>query len=208
MYILAGGFTAENISEEIRQKIEGVSYHKNDKIKLSDLAYLKVKHINFSGEMCIGELICNKKVAKELLEIFYQLYQSRYPIEKIRLVDEYGADDDKVMSDNNSSCLTYRVIADTNVISMHGLGRAVDINPLYNPYIVGNKVMPGASQPYADRSKNFEHKIDENDLCCKIFTKHGWKWGGHWKNSKDYQHFYKADNRIKRLVNKLKRKDK
>ena len=203
--VLADGFSAEKISREIAEKISGVSYHENDKIKLSDLAYLKVLHIDFNGKTQQGELICNKNVAKELLKIFYELYECRYPIEKIHLVDEYNADDEKSMSDNNSSCFNYRVIADTNVISMHGLGRAVDINPLYNPYIVGEKIMPAVSSPYADRTKNFEHKIDENDVCYKIFIKHNWRWGGNWANTKDYQHFYKPDSSIKRLVSKLKR---
>ena len=205
MFTLREGFTAENIPFEVEQKITGVSYHKNDRIQLSDLAYLNVRYINFNGEKCNGELICNKKIAKEMLEIFSELFENKYLIEKIRLVDEYDADDDKVMTDNNSSCFNYRTIADTDVISMHGMGLAVDINPLYNPYIVGEKIMPVASKPYADRTKDFQHKIDEQDLCYRIFTKYGWKWGGHWKNSKDYQHFYKPEKGIKRIISKIKR---
>ena len=204
MFVLCEGFTADEIPFEVQQKIIGVSYHENDRIQLSDLAYLQVKHFDFNNKECKGEMICNKKVAKELLEIFFQLYKNKYPVEKIRLVDEYDADDDKVMSDNNSSCFNYRVIADTDVISMHGIGLAVDINPLYNPYVVGDKVMPAKAMPYADRAKSFEHKIDENDLCYKIFAQHGWLWGGHWKNSKDYQHFYKRESKIKRIIRKFK----
>lgn len=202
---LAEGFTAEEVPQSIVQKIMGVSYHENKQIKISDLAYLKVRHKDFFGNDASGELICNKKTAKDLLEIFYELYEQGYPIERIKLVDEYGADDEKSMTDNNSSCFNYRVIADTNVISMHGLGRAVDINPLYNPYIVGEKVMPSAGEPYADRTKKFKYKIDEEDACYKIFTSHGWLWGGHWVNSKDYQHFYKPDGKIKRAVMRIKK---
>ena len=205
-YELRDGFTVQSIPDSIKKKIIGVSYHENNDITLSELSYLKVLHYNFSGNICEGELISNRKVAKELLKIFSELFDEKYPIEKIRLVDEFDADDEKSMTSNNSSCFNYRVIADTNIISMHGLGRAVDINPLYNPYIVGEKIMPSAGEPYADRTKNFKYKIDEQDFCYKVFKKYGWLWGGHWKNSKDYQHFYKPDAKIKRVVKKIKHK--
>lgn len=205
MITFASGFTAQEIPDEIKRKIIGISYHQNNRVQLSDLMYLRVKHINFQDKECIGELICNKKVAKELLEIFYELYQGRYPVEKIRLVDEYEADDEKSMSNNNSSCFNYRVIADTDVISMHGIGLAVDINPLYNPYVVGDKVMPAIAFPYADRTKDFAYKIDENDFCYKVFSNKGWLWGGKWKNSKDYQHFYKPEKSIHSVIMKIRK---
>ena len=181
-YELKEGFTAESIPQNIKDKISGVSYRENNDVALDDLAYLKVLHYDFQGHTGKGELIANKKLAKELLQIFSELYDKNYPIEKIKLVDEFNADDEISMTNNNSSCFNYRVIADTNTISMHGMGRAVDINPLYNPYIVGEKVMPKAGEPYADRSKDFLYKIDESDICYKIFKKYGWLWGGHWKN--------------------------
>ncbi len=207
-YKLKENFTAESIPPHIIKKINGVSYHENKDITLDDLVYLKVLHYDFLGNICKGELIANIKLAKELLKIFSELFDEKYPIEKLKLVDEFNADDEISMINNNSSCFNYRVIADTNTISMHGLGRAVDINPLYNPYIVGEKVMPSAGEPYADRSKTFPYKIDETDFCYKIFKKYGWLWGGHWNNSKDYQHFYKPDGKIKRAVMKIKNKFK
>lgn len=204
-YLLDEGFSAKDIPIEIKQKMMGITYHPNDRIALSDLAYLELLHYDFSGNIAKGELICNKRLAKEILEIFKALYDSRYAIEKIRLADEYGGDDDKIMADNNSSCFNYRVIANTNIISLHGLGRAIDINPLYNPYIVNGRIMPDNAFPYADRGKDFPHKIDENDLCLKVFKSHGWLWGGDWSNnSKDYQHFYKEEKCIKKLINRLK----
>lgn len=153
-----------------------------------------------------GELIVARKLAQEVLDIFYELFEGGYEIEKIRLVDEYDADDERSMADNNSSAFNYRVVAGTNTISAHSYGRAIDINPLINPYIVGDKVMPANAAEYADRDKAFDHKIDRTDLCYCIFRRHGWKWGGDWNNSKDYQHFYKEyDSPLKMAVNKLKR---
>ncbi len=198
-------FTAERLPENIVNKITGITYRPNPHITLSELSYLKITYVNFQGEDKVGEMICNSRLSKELLEIFRELYEIKYPIEKILLADEYGGDDDKIMGDNNSSCFNYRTVANTHTVSLHGLGRAVDINPLYNPYIVGGVVMPANATPYADRTKAFPHKIDENDPCCKIFKAHGWKWGGNWERSKDYQHFYKPDGRIKRLICRIKK---
>lgn len=199
------GFTAEELPEEIKDRIMGVSYKENPYVKLSDLSYLRVRYYDVEHKVKSGELIVAKKLAEEVLDIFYELFEGGYEIEKIRLVDEYDADDERSMADNNSSAFNYRVVADTNTISAHSYGRAIDINPLTNPYIVGDKVMPANAVQYADREKSFEHKIDRTDLCYCIFKRHGWKWGGDWRNSKDYQHFYKEyDSPLKMVVRKLK----
>ena len=100
------------------------------------------------------------------------------------------------MLDNNTSCFNYRTVDNTTTISKHGLGIAIDINPFYNPYIKTNPdgslyISPSGSEIYADRNVDFPHKIDESDLCYQLFTSHGFKWGGHYKTIKDYQHFYK-----------------
>lgn len=198
--IFRKGFTAEPVPPEIKKIIVGNSYKENPNIAVSDLAYLKVRHYNFAHETAEGELIVSAKLAREVLEIFSELYDNEYEIEKIRLVDYYDSDDEKSMSDNNSSAFNYRKVANTDTISMHSFGRAIDINPLINPYIVGDKIMPANGVQYSDRNLAFLHKIDHDDICYKIFISHGWKWGGDWCNSKDYQHFYKDVKRPFRAV--------
>ena len=191
------GFSKEPLTEDIRQRINGVSYHENDNITYDDLSFLRVRYKDFDGNDRDGELICNVKIADDLLEIFSDLYENGYEIEKIRLVDEYGADDDLSCADDNTSCFNYRVVAGTDRLSKHALGLAVDVNPFYNPYITypdnREKISPPGSEEYADRSVIKEHMIDKNDLCYKLFTEHGFKWGGNWKSIKDYQHFEKED---------------
>lgn len=199
-------FTSQKLPESVIKRIYGVTYRENPHIKLSDLRYLTVSYIDFEGNAETGELICNKRLSEDMLAVFKELYEAGYPIEKIRLADEYGGDDDRIMADNNTSCFNYRTVAGTDTVSLHGFGRAVDINPLYNPYIAGGRVMPEKALPYADRTKAFEHKIDKDDICYRIFTAHGWKWGGEWKNSKDYQHFYKPESKTARLVKAIFRK--
>ena len=139
------------------------------------------------------------------LEIFEMLFEAEYEIERIKLCDEYEGDDEASMSDNNSSAFNYRNVDGTQTLSLHAMGRAIDINPLYNPYITADKVSPANSAPYVDRTKSFSHKIDHHDICYKVFASRGWLWGGDWKDSKDYQHFYKPkENLVKSAVHKLK----
>lgn len=188
-------FYYEPLSEDIKKRITNLSYKEDCPIPYDDLRYVSVLYVNFKGNTSTGEIICNQAIAQDLVEIFYQLYQADYQIEQLRLVDEYGADDELSMQDNNSSCFNYRKIAGTDKISMHGQGLAIDINPFFNPYVTyrenAMQVSPAGAESYVDRDKPFAYKIDENDLCYKLFTEHGFTWGGHWNSCKDYQHFEK-----------------
>lgn len=193
------GFYYEPIPANIRNKMNGVSYKENPHITYDDLRYLKVLYYDFNAETQIGELVCNQAIAQDLVEIFYELYQNEYQIDKIRLIDEYAGDDTLSMEDDNTSCFNYRVVDGTTKLSKHALGLAIDINPFYNPYIVFNRptqgetyISPKGSEIYADRSQTFPYKIDYDDLCYRLFKEHGFTWGGDWNSTKDYQHFQKA----------------
>ena len=191
---LSEHFTAQAIPDSVWQKMQGKSYHVNPHIQRSDLRYLKVLHWDYDEQSHQGELICNKLIADKLLAIFRELYANHYPIQKMRLPDEYDADDERQMSDNNSSCFCYRKISGSNKLSYHARGLAVDINTRYNPYIRYRKdgtriVEPANGKPYADRQKKFRYKIEKGDLCHRLFLKYGFIWGGSWNTMKDYQHF-------------------
>lgn len=192
---LSEGFYYEPLSENIKKYITGKSYKENDIIDYDDLRYVVVKYINFNNEECEGELIVNVKVADDVLNIFKELYDASYQIEKINLIDKYDANDDESMQNNNTSAFNFRMIDGQETISDHSYGIAIDINPLYNPYVrsgFGNRnVLPVNGTAYADRSNEFEHKIVKGDLCYNTFAKYGWKWGGEWESPTDYQHFYK-----------------
>lgn len=188
------GFYYEPISNEVFKRISGISYPVDCTVPLDELRYVGLMYVDFNGETQKGELICNKALAQDMVEIFYDLYSNNYQLESVKLVDEYGGDDTTSMLANNTSCFNYRVVEGTTRLSNHAYGRAIDINPFYNPYITYNKdgttnVSPAGSEAYADRSVSFPYKIDENDLAYKLFKAHGFKWGGDWNNSKDYQHF-------------------
>lgn len=189
----ADDFYISEIPDDIFAKMQGKSYKEDCTVPREDLRYVHVRHMGFDGEVKDGELVVNKAIADDVLAIFEELYKADYPIEKVRLVDEYDADDEASMSDNNSSAFNFRFISHTTRISKHGLGMAVDINTRYNPYVktVDGKlsIEPANGADYVDRSKDFPHKIDHEDLCYKLFKEHGFTWGGDWTHSKDYQHF-------------------
>ena len=186
-------FCAEEISAEVFERMRGKSYPENCPVDLSELRYLHLAYKDIDGISHDGEMVCNAAIADKLTEIFRTLYENDYPIEHMSLVDDYDADDEESMSANNTSCFNFRYISGTTKISMHGEGLAVDINPLYNPYIKEKDgtihVEPESGAAYTDRSLDFDYKIDENDLAYKLFTEAGFAWGGSWKSVKDYQHF-------------------
>lgn len=162
-----------------------------------ELRYLHMQYYGFDGQVHTGEMIVNKAIAKDVLEIFEELLNNKYEIERMELMDKYytssdGVEaDDNAMRANNTSAFNFRQMTTSSKLSLHARGLAVDINTLYNPYVKGDIVKPVEGKEYADRTKNFEHKIDKNDLAYKLFIKKGFSWGGDWNSSKDYQHFEK-----------------
>lgn len=163
-------------------------------VQKSNLAYVHIDHWDAQEKIKTGEMVVHVDVVKDVGEIFGRLFQVKYPIEKMRLVDCYDADDDRSMEDNNTSAFCSRAITDRpGKFSVHSYGRAIDINPLQNPYIRMKE--DGSSVVYP---KNTPQKfianptIQKGDICQSIFESYGWAWGGDWNNPKDYQHFQKT----------------
>ncbi len=187
-------FYQTSIGKALYQRMDGNSYKSGCPVAVEELRYLRVLHYGYQGEIRVGELVCNQSVSDDMLSVFRKLYEARYPIEKILLIDDYGGDDDWSSSDNNTSCFNYRNVAGTETLSLHAYGMAIDVNPVRNPYVVtdgeGNVICaPANGSRYIDRSGSFSHKIDEEDLCYKLFTEAGFTWGGSWVNGPDYMHF-------------------
>lgn len=194
--VYRSGFSYEPVPDDVLKRISDVSYPKDCPVAITTLRYCKVLYIDFNGDKQSGELICNKSIADDVMEIFSSLYDNGYQIESIRLVDDYGGDDEASMEADNTSCFNYRTIAGSKKMSKHSLGLAIDINPLYNPSITYDKkgnaeIAPVNASDYADRTASFPYKIDDQDLAYKTFTSHGFTWGGNWNSLKDYQHFEK-----------------
>lgn len=193
------GFSIHEISDDVFDRMKAGNTYKEDcNIPRADLRYLLVLHKDKDGNVHQGEMVVHKLIAEDVLEIFEKLYDANYPIERMVLPDNYMADDETMMRDNNSSCFNFRFISHTTKISKHGLGMAVDISTLYNPYhkTVTNDdgtteevIEPSTGKPYLDRTQEFDYKINKDDLCYRLFIEKGFEWGGDWTDRKDYQHF-------------------
>ena len=187
-------FAADPIPDEVWQRMQDKTYKENPYIQRSDLRHIRALHWDYDEKIHIGEMVCNKLIADKVARILRQLFDTKYPIQRMLLPDVYGADDETQMRDNNSSCFCYRAIAGTTKLSKHARGLAVDINTLYNPYYKDREdgsrfIQPATAAEYCDRTKEFPYKIDHEDLCFRLFTEAGFEWGGDWTTCKDFQHF-------------------
>lgn len=179
-----GAFTATALPDSVFERMKGKSYPEDCAIPRSQLRYLRVLHVDAEGKTHTGELVCHADIAEDLLCIFHQLYDAGYPIERIRLIDDYDADDERSMQDNNTSCFCHRPVTNGRTLSKHATGMAIDINPRYNPYLPAN----GDTLP-ANAQHSGPYRIEPGDLCHRLFTEHGFSWGGTWRRTKDFQHF-------------------
>ena len=189
-------FACTEISDSIFASMQGKSFKADCTIPRDSLRYIRCLHTDKHGNSIVGEMVLNKSIAEQVLRIFRQLYDAKYPIERMLLIDRWNADDEMAMRDNNSSSFNFRFISHTQTVSKHGMGLAVDINTLYNPYhkflADGTEIIePATGAPYLDRTLDFDYKIEKGDLCYQLFTAAGFSWGGDWEDRKDYQHFEK-----------------
>lgn len=199
-YQLCEGFTSEKVPadiEELVKKNSCIEDERNDFVRIGDLRYLKIKHWGFDEKEHTGEMLVNESIAEEVLRIFKELYNNKFPIYQMMLIEHYGSDDEASMSENNTSCL--RISSDSmgRLRPWHALGLAIDINPLNNPCIYPEAVPPEISfvphnaGEYLDRSNKRLGMIDQESICFKIFKKYGWEYGGEWTDPIDLHHFQK-----------------
>jgi hypothetical protein len=151
----------------------------------------EVNYLGFDGRTHRGELVVHQDVVADVVAIFGQLYELGYPIAKMRSVANYpGAEDELSMEDNNTSAFNCRLLPSGNDWALHAYGRAIDVNPLINPYIDSDgNIEPTTAGPYLDRNRTDPGMLHTGDPAVRAFTDRGWRWGGNWRSPKDYQHF-------------------
>ena len=156
--------------------------------RIEALAYVTLDHVTFDGGVARGELVVAAALATRTVELFRRLYQLGFPIRQMKLVDDYDANDDRSMSADNSSAFNYRLIAGTQLLSQHALGRAIDINPVENPWRRPDRIVPAEGIPFADRTNVRPGMIVRPGPVVAIFDECGWEWGGDWRHAFDDHH--------------------
>ncbi|CAM5784067.1 Peptidase M15C domain-containing protein OS=Cellulomonas persica OX=76861 GN=CPE01_11260 PE=4 SV=1 [Cellulomonas persica] len=164
------------------------SWRRGCPVPLADLRYVRVSHVDFDGAVHEGELVVHEELAEGVVGVFARLFAQRYPIRSMRLVDDFGADDTASMDADNTSAFNCRAITGGTGWSEHAYGRALDLNPVENPYVIGSHVAPRAGRAFVDRSPA-PGVIRPDDEVVRAFADAGWRWGGYWDSPTDYQHF-------------------
>jgi poly-gamma-glutamate synthesis protein (capsule biosynthesis protein) len=157
-------------------------------VPLDGLSELHLAHHSLDGVQ-EGLLITATVQAEGLVQVFATLFENQVVVEKMRPAHEYGGDDHKMMADNTTSAFNCRPVEGGAKYSEHSYGHAVDFNPLWNPYVRGERVQPPGGVDYLDRTVEKSGLVRDGDVVVQAFAAIGWKWGGLWSNSKDYQHF-------------------
>ena len=193
--VVKNSFYIEMIDDALFERINGYSFKAATPVGRDSLRRLNILHKDSTGTTHLGELICHSAIARELMEIFRELYDADYPIESVRLIEDFYGDDTQSMQANNTSCFNTRHRTGQTAPSLHAYGLAVDINPRYNPLVKQREgrsiVEPEDGREFVDRTLEHPYMIKQGDLAHELFVRYGFRWGGRWTHSKDYQHFEK-----------------
>ena len=185
-------FLVAPIPPDAQSRMRQVSWRPGCPVEIGDLRQLELSYVDFQGQPAQGKLIVHRDVAQEVTAIFRDLFEHGFRIERMEPVEAFAGDDDRSMAANNTSAFNCRdITGQPGKFSNHSWGRAIDINPLTNPYVKGDKVLPPDGRRYLDRSRAHSGSILAGSYIVSLFARYGWTWGGDWKDRKDYQHFEK-----------------
>ncbi len=178
------------LSQSRRQTmIDSGSWSADCPVSLDDLRLVSLTYWGFDGRPHTGRLIVNQDAVTAIVGALHRLYDARFPIRRMVLVDAYGANDERSMEADNTSAFNGRLVEGSSVWSEHALGRAIDIDPLENPMVKDGAVFPHTAGKFVDRNLGLPGMITANDVVERAFAAYGWGWGGDWHSLKDYQHF-------------------
>ncbi|WGW02274.1 M15 family metallopeptidase [Tropicibacter oceani] len=185
--------TQAPIPDAVWARMDGVSWHAGMGCPGREaLRLLSIPHLDFQGQGAVGEMIVAADVAEDVLDIFADLHAAGFQIELMRPVHLFMGDDGRSMAANNTSAFNCRVVGGTNRLSQHAFGKAMDINPVQNPYVKGGYTSPEAGKSFDgadERTGDVPGIVLPDGPVTRAFKARGWGWGGDWSSSRDYQHF-------------------
>jgi len=167
------------------------SYRAGCPVGPEQLRLVKLSYWGFDGAAHTGTIVVNRAVVRDVVSVFSRLYRARFPIRRMEPVDAFRGSDPKSMAADNTSAFNcrYAVTPGPKHWSVHAYGEAIDVNPVENPYIEGGVVRPAAGAAYVNRARLRPGMAVAGGTLVNAFAAAGWKWGGRWSNSPDYQHF-------------------
>ena len=172
-----------------RPVVERSTWRPKCPVSLDQLSYVTMSFWGFDHQPHTGEMLVNASVAAEIVGVFRSLYESRFPIEKMRVVTREEQHAPPTGDTNNTSSFVCRPVTLGSTWSEHSYGLAVDVNPFQNPYARGDLVAPERALAYVNRAWRRPGMIFEGDVATKAFAAIGWEWGGRWTSLKDWMHF-------------------
>jgi hypothetical protein len=176
------------IGPALKALMDGRSLRPGCPVTAKDLSYVEVSYFGFDDATHEGELVVATRHARDIVSVFKTLYEEKFPIYSMRLVDHYDGSDSLSMAANNTSAFNGRPVTGGSAFSQHTFG-AIDINPVQNPYIKGDVIEPTAAEAYLARDAEQKGLITPGSIVVRAFADIGWSWGGDWTSLKDYQHF-------------------
>ncbi len=194
-------FYITEITDDIYGRIDEILNQEDCPVSREDLCYLHVLSKNWEGETVEGEMIVNKHIAEDILDILLKLYEADYRIENIRMFDNGIVGYFDFYNNNNSVCFITADVDSRIDISKNRLGLAVDINPRYNPYTEENEgfyfpFMESYEDILDERDEDYYYLIKPDDLCVQLFKEHGFEWGGDRDDPKSYMRFEIPDELV------------
>jgi D-alanyl-D-alanine carboxypeptidase len=165
------------------------SYRAGCPVGPAQLRTIRLSYWGFDGRAHLGSLVVNRRVTRDVVAVFRRLYTARFPIRRMVPVSAYRGSDDASMAADNTSGFNCRFVSGTSRWSMHAYGLAIDVNPVENPYVSGDRVRPPAGRRYLDRARPRPGMAVAAGVLVEAFAAVGWKWGGSWAGMPDYQHF-------------------
>jgi D-alanyl-D-alanine carboxypeptidase len=176
------------------KRMTGVSWRRGCPVALRDLRLVTVSRRGFDGKPHTGRVVVNRDVAQDVVSVFRVLYAAGFPIRRMVPIDAYGGSDFRSIEADNTSGFNCRFVGGTARWSEHAYGRAIDVNPIENPYVSGARTSHRASRPFVDRRRKRPGMALEGGLLVRAFDRVGWGWGGRWFPATDYQHFSASEN--------------
>lgn len=146
---------------------------------------------DFDGRVQTGALVVHVDVTDAVTTIFRRLFDARVPIRRMETIDRFGGSDDASMAADNTSAFNCRRAVSSGPAqwSAHAFGRAIDVNPVENPYVFGSTPLPPEGASFVNRAEVRRGMATPGGPLVEAFTAAGWQWGGRWAGSPDYQHF-------------------